>query len=204
MTQTLPLQNKSSPHFHNLVISERTPCVFVNVQSALRCRECILFLCMVVHHESRCFWSSLNQMLEERNALLFLLLFLLLKERSPVRLSSKMKLHPHLLQILLSVRGRGREDFLTPVGSWQMKTLLFFFPFLIFFKGCQSEQFETLVKRHFLFPSITESRWSHWSETTDWETDEWVQCFFPLCSVTSHSWFHVFCFCYCNFCNGCR
>lgn len=44
-----------------------------------------------------------------------------------------------------------------------------------------------IVKSDFLFSSITESHWSHWSvlETTDWEKDEWVQCF-PLWSVTIH------------------
>lgn len=68
-------------------------------------------------------------------------------------------------------------------GSWRMKkTLFFFFPRLPI-RTIRNP----IVKSTFLFSSITESHWSHWSvlETTDWEKDERVQSF-PLWSVTIH------------------
>lgn len=77
-----------------------------------------------------------------------------------------------------------------------LKILIFFFFFfdsggevdiwrIFFFKA--ANQNDEIQLWNFLFSSITESHWSHWSvlETTDWEKDEWVQCF-PLCSVTTH------------------
>lgn len=66
-------------------------------------------------------------------------------------------------------------------GDWNMKICFFFSRLPI---RTIRNQF---VNKLLLFSSITESHWSHWSvlETTDWEKDEWVQCF-PLCSVTTH------------------
>lgn len=97
------------------------------------------------------------------------------------------------------------EDFdfffsLTPVGKLTNKETFFFSRLPIRMIR------NPIVKSNFflLFSSITESHWSHWSvlESTDWEKDEWVQCF-PLCSVATLiiSWVS---FVIVFFCNGCR
>lgn len=79
-------------------------------------------------------------------------------------------------------------------GDWNMK-------FFVFFSRLPIRTIRNqFVKKLLLFSFITELHWSHWSvlETTDWEKDEWVQCF-PLFSVTTHTNNFLGFFCYRTF-----